>query len=110
MELDEANEPDMPDRVLAIMAKAPRLGHVKTRLSPTLAEEDILALYKCLMEDTLNLVRFGRTLLPSFARPRTQMTSPNGFGRSRLPRSEATDSPPDSPPYSGFSAAEATVT
>ena len=44
-------------RTLAIMAKAPRLGHVKTRLvsvgSPTL----VVRLYRALMEDTIALAR-----------------------------------------------------
>jgi uncharacterized protein len=45
------------DRVLAIMAKAPRLGHVKTRLSPAYAPDDVVRLYRALVEDTIDLVR-----------------------------------------------------
>lgn len=39
------------------MAKAARPGHVKTRLSPSLPPDDIIDLYKCLIEDTLELAR-----------------------------------------------------
>jgi len=42
---------------LVIMAKAPRAGQVKTRLGPVLASEDIVALYRCLIEDTVALAR-----------------------------------------------------
>jgi rSAM/selenodomain-associated transferase 1 len=43
------------------MAKAPRLGHVKTRLASALAADDVVALYKCLIEDTLRFARSVRT-------------------------------------------------
>ena len=45
------------DRVLVIMAKAPRPGAVKTRLSPSLSSEAVTAFYRCLLEDTLALAR-----------------------------------------------------
>ena len=45
------------DRVLVIMAKAPRPGAVKTRLTPSLSFEDVPAFYRCLLEDTLALAR-----------------------------------------------------
>src|SRR5215472_16792694 len=45
------------DRVLVIMAKAPRPGAVKTRLAPDLAPEPVTAFYCCLLEDTLALAR-----------------------------------------------------
>ena len=45
------------DRVLVIMAKAPRLGEVKTRLTPSLSPEAVTAFYCCLLEDTLALAR-----------------------------------------------------
>src|ERR1700686_1626065 len=47
------NEP----RTLVIMAKAPRPGAVKTRLTPSLATEAVTAFYSCLLEDTLALAR-----------------------------------------------------
>jgi uncharacterized protein len=45
------------DRVLVIMAKAPRLGAVKTRLAPSLSLEAVIAFYCCLLDDTLALAR-----------------------------------------------------
>ena len=45
------------DRVLVIMAKAPRLGAVKTRLLPSLSPQGVIDFYRCLLEDTLNLAR-----------------------------------------------------
>ncbi len=45
------------DRVLVIMAKAPRPGAVKTRLAPSLSPADVTALYCCLLDDTLALAR-----------------------------------------------------
>jgi uncharacterized protein len=47
------------DRVLVIMAKAPRSGAVKTRLIPSLSPEVVTAFYLCLLDDTLAL---GRSL------------------------------------------------
>jgi uncharacterized protein len=45
------------DRVLVIMAKAPRPGAVKTRLTPGLPLEAVTAFYRCLLDDTLTLAR-----------------------------------------------------
>lgn len=45
------------DRVLVIMAKAPRPGAVKTRLVPSLSPDTVTAFYCCLLEDTLALAR-----------------------------------------------------
>lgn len=45
------------DRVLVIMAKAPRAGAVKTRLAPSLSPEAVSAFYCCLLDDTLALAR-----------------------------------------------------
>jgi rSAM/selenodomain-associated transferase 1 len=45
------------DRVLVIMAKAPRPGEVKTRLAPGLPLNAAVAFYCCLLEDTLALAR-----------------------------------------------------
>jgi uncharacterized protein len=43
------------DRVLVIMAKAPRLGTVKTRLTPSFPLQAVTAFYRCLLGDTLGL-------------------------------------------------------
>jgi len=41
--------------MLVIMAKAPKLGMVKTRLTESLPSPAVTALYRCLLEDTLAL-------------------------------------------------------
>jgi uncharacterized protein len=45
------------ERVLVIMAKAPRMGEVKTRLMPGLSPAAVTAFYCCLLDDTLALAR-----------------------------------------------------
>ena len=45
------------DRVLVIMAKAPRPGTVKTRLTPSLPLQAVTAFYRCLLGDTLALAQ-----------------------------------------------------
>ena len=52
-----AESPPNRDRVLVIMAKAPRPGSVKTRLAPSLSTEAVTDFYRCLLEDTLALAR-----------------------------------------------------
>jgi rSAM/selenodomain-associated transferase 1 len=44
------------DRTLVIMAKAPRPGFVKTRLVEGMPSDAIAELYRCLLEDTLEMV------------------------------------------------------
>lgn len=43
------------DRILVVMAKAPRPGMVKTRLAKSLPVEAVAELYRCLLEDTITL-------------------------------------------------------
>ncbi|HEV2521294.1 MAG TPA: TIGR04282 family arsenosugar biosynthesis glycosyltransferase [Candidatus Acidoferrales bacterium] len=43
------------NRTLVIMAKAPKLGMVKTRLTESLPPPAVTALYRCLLEDTVAL-------------------------------------------------------
>jgi len=45
------------NRVLVIMAKAPRPGAVKTRLAASLSPAAVTSFYCCLLEDTLALAR-----------------------------------------------------
>jgi len=45
------------ERVLAIMAKAPRAGHVKTRLASLCPSAWVVELYRALIEDTIALAR-----------------------------------------------------
>jgi len=49
--------PSGGDRVLVIMAKAPRQGAVKTRLAPSLSPAAVTDFYCCLLDDTLALAR-----------------------------------------------------
>jgi rSAM/selenodomain-associated transferase 1 len=46
-----------PDRLLAIMIKAPRPGYVKTRLTSMYGAAPVVALYCALIEDTIELAR-----------------------------------------------------
>lgn len=45
------------DRILVIMAKAPRPGTVKTRLAQNLPIAAVVELYRCLLDDTVALAR-----------------------------------------------------
>ena len=53
----ETVRPPSNDRVLVIMAKAPRPGAVKTRLESSLSPNAIIDFYRCLLDDTLTLAR-----------------------------------------------------
>jgi rSAM/selenodomain-associated transferase 1 len=44
-------------RTLVVMAKAPKPGRVKTRLAESLPSAAVIALYRCLLEDTLALAK-----------------------------------------------------
>jgi len=59
--MESSSETGLPartsDRVLVIMAKAPRPGAVKTRLNPSLPLQSVTAFYHCLLDDTLALAR-----------------------------------------------------
>jgi hypothetical protein len=59
MESSSENKAHSPNegRTLVVMAKAPRLGTVKTRLAQSLSDEAVTELYCCLLEDTLALAR-----------------------------------------------------
>lgn len=47
-------------QVIVVMAKAPHQGRVKTRLAPDLAPDQIVTLYRCMVEDTLATARTSR--------------------------------------------------
>lgn len=56
----ETTEHTSSNRTLVVMAKAPRPGMVKTRLTPRLPVEAVTQLYCCLLDDTIALARsFG---------------------------------------------------
>jgi uncharacterized protein len=54
---ETAGDSSGSDRVLVIMAKAPRPGAVKTRLISSFSPEVVTAFYCCLLDDTLALAR-----------------------------------------------------
>jgi len=54
---NEVVAPPTDERVLVIMAKAPRIGGVKTRLLTALSPAEAAAFYRCLLQDTLALAR-----------------------------------------------------
>jgi uncharacterized protein len=54
---EKAVQPGVNSRVLVIMAKAPKLGAVKTRLASSFSSEAVIAFYRCLLDDTLALAR-----------------------------------------------------
>jgi hypothetical protein len=53
--------------VVTIMAKAPRAGEVKTRLSPPLSAPDAAELYRCFLLDKIEQVRALTTAIPAIA-------------------------------------------
>jgi rSAM/selenodomain-associated transferase 1 len=57
MESSRENTAHSPNsgRTLVVMAKAPRLGMVKTRLARSLPVEAVTELYRCLLDDTIAL-------------------------------------------------------
>jgi rSAM/selenodomain-associated transferase 1 len=56
------------------MAKAPRAGYVKTRLSAALPTEAVVALYRCLIEDTIGLAQSVRGVRVSVVCPHADAT------------------------------------
>src|SRR5262249_48052103 len=58
------------DCALVIMAKAPRAGRVKTRLEPAVPPDALVALYRCLIEDTVALARQARVARVAVVCPR----------------------------------------
>jgi glycosyltransferase A (GT-A) superfamily protein (DUF2064 family) len=60
-------------RALLVMAKAPRPGHVKTRLARALPLEAEVAVYRCLMEDTIALARTVEGASVSVVCPQTDV-------------------------------------
>jgi len=61
------------DCALVIMAKAPCAGRVKTRLEPVVPPDALVALYRCLIEDTVSLARDAGV-------PRIAVVCPRGDG------------------------------
>jgi len=67
MESSTENKAHSPksSRTLVVMAKAPRPGRVKTRLTQSLPVEAVTELYCCLLDDTMALARSLGSLLGS---------------------------------------------
>jgi uncharacterized protein len=72
------------DRVLVIMAKAPRPGAVKTRLASSLSPAAVTAFYGCLLDDTLALARSLNDVEVAIMCPESDVKE-----LARLSRSEA---------------------
>jgi uncharacterized protein len=61
------------------MAKAARPGHVKTRLADRLSPDAIIDLYKCLIEDTVQLARSVTTDSLAIVCPSSDVTDLSGW-------------------------------
>jgi rSAM/selenodomain-associated transferase 1 len=61
------------------MAKAARPGHVKTRLADSLPAEAIIDLYKCLIEDTIQLARSVTTDVLAIVGPSSDVADLSGW-------------------------------
>jgi uncharacterized protein len=71
------------DRVLVIMAKAPRPGSVKTRLAASLSPDAVAAFYSCLLRDTLDLARSLRDVEVAIMCPEADMNQLARFAGNR---------------------------
>jgi hypothetical protein len=75
----------MRRHAIAVMAKAPRAGHVKTRLVPPLTQEEATELYRCLLLDkilqvgTLSGVDPYLAYTPPEAQAQMASLAPQGF-------------------------------
>ena len=76
------------DRVLVIMAKAPRPGSVKTRLVPSLSPEAVTDFYCCLLHDTLALARSLGHVEVSIMCPTTDVNELAQLAGKHLPGNE----------------------
>jgi uncharacterized protein len=70
------------DCALAIMAKAPRPGTVKTRLIRSLPPETVASFYRCLLEDTLALARSLAGVEVAIMCPASDVEELTGFAGS----------------------------
>lgn len=67
------------DCTLVIMAKAPRPGAVKTRLTQSLPVDGVTDLYRCLLEDTLALALSLRTVAVAVMCPASDVEELTGI-------------------------------
>jgi rSAM/selenodomain-associated transferase 1 len=77
------------DRVLVVMAKAPRPGVVKTRLTPSLSPAAVTAFYRCLLDDTLALARSLRDVEVAIMCPASDLNELTQLAGTQLAGKEA---------------------
>ena len=65
---------EIGERALIIMAKAARVGQVKTRLAASLPAGAVVELYRCMIEDTLDLARSVSTDALAIVCPTSDVT------------------------------------
>jgi len=65
---------EIGERALIMMAKAARVGHVKTRLAASLPAEAVVDLYRCMIEDTVDLARSVSTDALAIVCPTSDIT------------------------------------
>jgi rSAM/selenodomain-associated transferase 1 len=65
--MPERVRPEMESIAVAIMAKAPRAGEVKTRLCPPLSPAEATELYRCFLLDKIEQVRMLKSAIPAIA-------------------------------------------
>jgi rSAM/selenodomain-associated transferase 1 len=75
------------DRLLVIMAKAPKPGAVKTRLAASLSAEAVTDFYRCLLEDTVALARSLRVagVKVAIMCPQDDVAELKKLARNRVP-------------------------
>jgi uncharacterized protein len=73
------------DRTLVVMAKAPRLGAVKTRLAHRLPLEAVTELYRCLLDDTMTLARSLGTVSVAIMCPALDVEELTRLTRGEVP-------------------------
>lgn len=73
------------DRTLVVMAKAPRLGAVKTRLAQHFSPAAVCDLYRCLLEDTVALARRLRGVQVAMMCPASDVEELTRFVGAKAP-------------------------
>jgi rSAM/selenodomain-associated transferase 1 len=72
-------------RTLVVMAKAPRLGGVKTRLAHRLPLEAVTELYRCLLDDTMFLARSLENVDVAILCPASDVEELTGLTHGEVP-------------------------
>lgn len=82
--IEKKAPPPDTGRTLVVMAKAPRPGMVKTRLTPSLSIEAATELYRCLLNDTMALARSLRDVQVAILCPAPDVEELRRFARSAV--------------------------